>query len=271
MHPGFGIICEARRARARSGAAGRTKPASARSRERYLNGLSPGFVALKIIALFGSVTFAACGLAAAQGISGEPPFIKHALYLSIESDNPELQNGGPAKATLTVTVRLSDHSRETNFFGDVPATITDFDPVKGSPEQEVWQDASCHHERGYPKMTVIATNGLIAQGPEKQTVEAEFRRRGLPVPQDEVMMAQPLKFGADGHGSFVGTLTATKLSRLSIYLKMFILPCDLQQLRNGGRALDGEELRVDHIDIAPTILDAPPARQGTPSLSSGPN
>ena len=85
------------------------------------------------------------------------------------------------------------------------------------------------------------------------------------------MMAQPLKFGADGHGSFVGTLTATKLSRLSIYLKMFILPCDLQQLRNGGRALDGEELRVDHIDIAPTILDAPPARQGTPSLSSGPN
>ena len=132
MHPGFGIICEARRARARSGAAGHTKPASARSRERYLNGLSPGFVALKIIALFGSVTFAACGLAAAQGISGEPPFIKHALYLSIESDNPELQNGGPAKATLTVTVRLSDHSRETNFFGDVPATITDFDPVKGS-------------------------------------------------------------------------------------------------------------------------------------------
>jgi hypothetical protein len=126
-------------------------------------GISPGFVALKIIALFGSVTFAACGLAAAQGISGEPPFIKHALYLSIESDNPELQNGGPAKATLTVTVRLSDHSRETNFFGDVPATITDFDPVKGSPEQEVWQDASCHHERGYPKMTVIAPNGLIAQ------------------------------------------------------------------------------------------------------------
>jgi len=45
----------------------------------------------------------------------------------------------------------------------VPATITDFDPVKGSPEQEVWQDASCHHERGYPKMTVIAPNGLIAQ------------------------------------------------------------------------------------------------------------
>jgi hypothetical protein len=53
------------------------------------------------------------------------------------------------------------------------------------------------------------------------------------------MMAQPLKFGADGHGSFVGTLTATKLSRLSIYLKMYIAPCDLP--RNGGRALHGEE------------------------------
>jgi hypothetical protein len=202
-------------------------------------------VALKIIASLGSVILAACGFAAAQGISGEPPLIKHALYLSIKSDNPELQNGEPAKATLMVIVRLSDHSRETNFFGDVPATITDFDPAKGSHEQEVWQDESCHHERGYPKMTVIAVNGLIAQEPQKQTVKAEFRRRGLPMPRDEVMMAQPLKFGADGRGSFLGTLTATKLSRLSIYLKMYILPCDLQQPHNDERAFHGEELRVE--------------------------
>jgi hypothetical protein len=196
------------------------------------------------VALGAALMVAVHDLAAAQGaMHGQPPSprgVRHVLYLTVKSDDPDLQkaDGTDAqknetaketpKATLKVTVRISDHAQETSFFGDVPATAADFDPAKGSPEQEIWHDARCHHERSFPKMSVVAIDGSIAHGPDKQIVETRPRHIGLPIPWDEVLMASAFQFGADDLGPFMETRTRTSESHLSVVLKMYILPCDVE-------------------------------------------
>jgi hypothetical protein len=192
---------------------------------------------------------AAFTFAAAQGTAHDPqsavPGVKHVLYLSVKSDDPDLQTGDGTgaqnlqaskdqtskeipKATLRVVVRLSDHSQETSFFGDVPSGTINFDLMKGSPEQQIWQDERCHHERGLPRMLVMTVDGTIARGSEKQAVEARRRHIGLPIPWDEILMASALQFSADDRGRFIETRTPTKESRLSVILKMYMLPCELK-------------------------------------------
>lgn len=186
---------------------------------------------------------AAYNFAAAQGMPNAQASsmrgVRHVLYLTVKSDDPDLQKADSArglqdeptkqtpKATLRLVVRISDHAQETSFFGDVPFTATDFDPAKGSPELEVWQDARCHHERGFPKTRVIAIDGVITHGSEKQAVEAKPRGIGLPIPWDELQMASGFQFATDDRGSFMETRTRTSESHLSVILKMYILPCDV--------------------------------------------
>jgi hypothetical protein len=199
-------------------------------------------------AAWAALMLAASTFAAAQGAANTALSaargVKHALYLSVKSDDPDLQTSDSAsapndqaskiqgsketpKATLRVVVRLSDHSQETNFFGDVPVSIANFDLAKGSPEQQVWQDDRCHHERGFPRTLLMAVDGVIAQGSDKQAVEARPRHIGEPIPWDEIMMASSLRFSADDRGPFIETLTKTKQSHLSVALKMYMLPCEV--------------------------------------------
>jgi hypothetical protein len=159
----------------------------------------------------------------------------------VKIDNPDLprhSSGEPAAATLTVKIRITDHSQETKFFGDVPATVSDFDPIKGSREQEVWKDAKCHHERGLPKLTVISVEGQVTNGQQKLTIAARRRALGFLLPKDEVMAAKRVTSGTDDRGSFIATRTETKQSRLSVDLKLYLLPCDLQSMRTKGRSED---------------------------------
>jgi len=196
--------------------------------------------------------FAASTFAAAQGTANDTRSavlgVKHVLYLYIKSDDPDdpdLQTADRTgtqnlqaskdqaskeapKATLRVVVRLSDHSQETSFFGDVPASVANFDLAKGSSEQQIWQDERCHHERGFPRMLVMTVDGTIARGADKQAVEARRRHIGLPIPWDEILMASALRFSADDRGPFIETHTQTKESRLSVVLKMYMLPCELK-------------------------------------------
>jgi hypothetical protein len=204
------------------------------------------FLATRIaigVALGAALIVAAYDLAAAQGTThGQPPRgVRHVLYLTVKSEDPDLQkaDGSSAgqedesaketpKATLKLTLRISDHAQETSFFGDVPITAANFDPVKGSPEQKVWQDERCHHERGFPRVLLMAVDGLITHGSDKQLVEARPRHIGLPVPWDEIMMASGLQFSADDRGPFIETRTQTKESHLSVVLKIYMLPCQVQ-------------------------------------------
>jgi len=193
-----------------------------------------------ILALFGALIVALPNCAAAQDSpsvpSGTTRGVRHILYLAIKSGDPDLRfvqqnTGEPGAATLTVKIRISDHSQETSFSGDVPATVSDFDPIKGSGEQEVWKDAECHHERGFPKMTVISVDGQKGNGKQKLAISARHRRLGLLLPKDEVMAARRLASGTDDRGSFVATRAETKQSRLLVDLRLYFVPCDIRSAR----------------------------------------
>ena len=187
-------------------------------------------------ALFGALIVAASNCAIAQGtagISGATTHgIRHVLYLAIKSDPDshflQQSSGEPRTATLTVKIRISAHSQETNFFGDVPATVSNFDPIKGSREREVWEDGKCHHERGFPKMTVINIDGSITNRQKTLPIAARYRWIGLSLPGDEVMPSKRIATGTDDVGLFIATRTETKQSRLFVDLKLYILPCELQ-------------------------------------------
>ena len=157
--------------------------------------------------------------------------VRHILYVVIKSDPDsrflQSSSGELLAATFTVKTRISAHSQETNFYGDVTAIASDFNPVIGSREQEVWKDAKCHHERGFPKISVINVDGSITSGQKKFPIAARFRWLGRLLPEDEVMAGRRLSSGTDAVGPFIITRTQTRQSRLFVDLKLYILPCDL--------------------------------------------
>jgi hypothetical protein len=171
-----------------------------------------------------------------------PHGVEHVLYLSVKPDpsSPLLTqaNRQEAIANLTVTLRISAHSQETNFFGLVPATISKFNLVEGSKEQAVWRDGKCHHERGFPKISVTSIDGLVTIGQQKYPVNARWRVIGLFLPGDEITTSRRIGNSADKIGSYIGTRTETKQSRLFVDLKLYVLQCDLtvtaQQTPAGG-------------------------------------
>lgn len=183
----------------------------------------------------GTLIVAGSDCAAAQETSSIPDAsmrgIRHTLYLTIKSDADsrflQQSSGEPFAATITVKTRISAHSQETNFYGDVATIVSDFDPFTGSREQEVWKDARCHHERGFPKISVINVDGSITNGQTKLPIAARFRWLGLLLPGDEVMAGKRLSTGTDAVGPFIATRTQTRQSRLFVDLKLYILPCDL--------------------------------------------
>lgn len=156
--------------------------------------------------------------------------IEHVLYLAVRSDptSPLLTkaNSQPT-ARFLVSVRISAHSQEANFFGVLPAAVPEFELTKGSNDKEIWRDGKCHHERGFPKITVTAVDGLVTSGQEQHIVAARWRTLGLILPRDEVLASKKLDNGADKIGSYIATRTETKQSRLFLDLKLYILPCDL--------------------------------------------
>jgi hypothetical protein len=187
------------------------------------------------VVLTGALIVAGLNCAAAQETSGRPHAstrgIRHILYLTIKSDPysrfMQQSSGEPLAATLTVKTRISAHSQETNFYGDVAAMVSDFDPFTGSREQEVWKDARCHHERGFPKISVINVDGSITNGQTKLPIAARFRWLGRLLPGDEVMAGKRLSNDTDAVGPFIATRTQTRQSHLFVDLKLYILPCDL--------------------------------------------
>lgn len=166
------------------------------------------------------------------GAADEAPLgIRYVLYLSLKAD-PDARllrrvPGEPLTSTMTVKLRISAHSQETNFYGDVPATVSGFDPVEGSQPREVWRDAMCHHERGFPKISVINVDGSIKSRQTTISVSARYRWLGLLLPGDEIMQAKRIDAGADDIGPFTVTRTETKRSRIFVDLRLYTLSCVL--------------------------------------------
>ena len=179
--------------------------------------------------------------------------IENVLYLTIRPDpaSPLLKqangqpvpNGQPVMAKFLVNVRVSAHSQETNFFGVVPATVSEFDLTKGSKDQPIWRDGKCHHERGFPKISVTGIEGLVTSGQEKHSIAARWRVLGLFLPRDEVQASKRMDSGTDNIGAYIATRTETKQSRLFMDLKLYILPCDLTVDPQRGAQVTGSIAR----------------------------
>jgi hypothetical protein len=188
---------------------------------------------LVVIGIFlGAVPCSTAEEARAGAKAANNPGIEHVLYLSVRASPDSLQwrqkRGDPLTARLSVNVQISAHSRESNFYGMVTSKLSEFDLVKGSRSQEVWRDKNCHHERGFPKITVTSVEGLVTTGEEKRPIYARVRKVGLLLPRDEVLAARKLGASTDEIGSYVATRTETKKSRLFVELKLYTLPCELQ-------------------------------------------
>src|SRR5689334_7181003 len=196
---------------------------------RALSRYKPVLVILQLI--FIVVSSLAIAEEATKTTTAKPQGIEYLLYLTIRADpaSPLLTqaSGQSVTAKFLVSVRISAHSQETNFFGVVPAIVSEFALAKGSNEQQIWRDGKCHHERGFPKITIKAVDGSVTSGQENHPVAARWRELGLILPRDEVQASKKLDKGHDNIGSYIATRTETKQSRLLLDMKLYTLPCDL--------------------------------------------
>jgi len=158
--------------------------------------------------------------------------VKHRIDGSIKADwtSYAWQTGVDLKGhsisvKVAARIHISDNSQETRFSDEVTASFPDFDLIDGSPEQLIWEDTRCHHERGIPKVTLTAIDGVITNGPTRQVVSAHTRHIGLRLPSDEIMPARRFFGATDKIGPFSVTRTETTRSRLILELRMYTLAC----------------------------------------------
>jgi hypothetical protein len=184
-------------------------------------------------ALFG---FAALGAAALGGAALAQPApvdragVTHLVTATVVSGTaaPADPNDDRRISGLRITLRISDHARETQFFGEVPVSVPEFAASHGSPEQKVWEDARCHQKRGFPKATVAAIEGAVEGGETHVAISARARHIGVMVPADEVRQAQPMPGGHDERGAYLAFRTETAQSHMVVVLKIYTIDCTLK-------------------------------------------
>jgi hypothetical protein len=189
----------------------------------------------RVCVLLAVIGTAAGGSACAQpssapdgaGVAG----VRHQINASVRVDLAFYgQRGGsaPERASMTAQVLISDNSQEFKFFGGVSAKFSDFSPADGSPEQKIWEDPGCHHERGFPKFTVIAIDGEMTIAERPVAINARVRQIGLLLPADEITPGRRLFGGSDGIGAFTVTRVETRQSHLFLDVKLYTSRCELK-------------------------------------------
>jgi hypothetical protein len=182
-----------------------------------------------VVSLAGCLFIAAANDAAGQtnassfGRNG----VRHVISASVGVDpaHQATTYGGERRLALTLSVRISDHAVESEFYGQVPVTFSDFTAKQPPPERMIWEDGRCHQERGLPKMAVTEIKGEIKNGEEpSNAISARARHIGLMLPSDEVMAGTRL--GRDQIGPFMAIRTHTSRSHLIVDLKLYILGCN---------------------------------------------
>jgi hypothetical protein len=164
-----------------------------------------------------------CGVSVAKDDGGDAQGIRHRISISVKFHS--LATDHPSTAFLKVRVKISDFALESRFVGDVTATMSDFDPMKGISDHVVWEDSKCHHERGIPKATILEVGGSIKDQQNEVPIAAIIRRTGLLAPSDQVTTPASLVPGRDETSSFYIIHVETTKSRLALDLKLRAVPC----------------------------------------------
>jgi hypothetical protein len=170
---------------------------------------------------------AACiGAASAQSPPLDQLGVKHFVTTAIVP----AQTGNEAEpriSGLQLVVRISDHAREAQFFGDVPLSWPEFPVASGAPERKIWEDARCHQRRGLPTVAVVAIDGSLESGQSRVAISARHRHIGLRVPPDEIRQAQSLPGGRDESGRYLAFRIETAGSHVVVLLKVYVVDCAL--------------------------------------------
>ena len=167
---------------------------------------------------------------AQSGNAGALRGVAHQLYVTRKAERvpaAPTDTDMQARATLTALIRISDHARESNFFGTILATVVGVAMGEETPEQKVWEDKTCHQDRGLPRLVVTGINGLIKEGDREIAVSAQPRRIGKHLPSDEIVVSQSLAAGRDERGTFVVQEGRTLASRVGVRLKLYTTPCTI--------------------------------------------
>ena len=184
-----------------------------------------------VVSLAGCLFIAAANDAAGQtnASSFERNGVRHVISASVGVDpaHQATTYGGERRLALTLSVRISDHAVESEFYGQVPVTFSDFTAKQPPAERVVWENDRCHQKRGLPKMAVTEIKGEIKNGEEpSNAISARARHIGLLLPSDEVMAGTRLPDGRDQIGPFMAIRTQTSRSHLIVDLKLYILGCN---------------------------------------------
>ena len=156
--------------------------------------------------------------------------IRFRIAASIKADpafSDATQYYDHSQASLVVKIRISAHARESNYFGEISETVSNFLVNEGSPEKLYWQDARCHQRRGLPKTTVTAVDGFIAAEKGQISIHARPRQLGLPLPLDEIIQGIRLPSSGSDHGAFVTYRSQLKQSHLFVDVNIYASACDL--------------------------------------------
>ena len=141
-----------------------------------LRGQRPSFSIL-IVSLAGCVFIAAAKYASGQtnASSLERNGVRHVISASVGVDPAHKATiyGGERRLTLMLSVRISDHAVELEFYGQVPVTFSDFTAKQPPAERVVWENDRCHQKRGLPKMAVTEIRARSRMARSRAT---RFRR-----------------------------------------------------------------------------------------------
>lgn len=155
--------------------------------------------------------------------------VKHALKASLALANKSPLLKEPSNLpvmNLRVSVRISDHAPDSDFFGTVTVDFSDLD-MQHEIAKTMWQARKCHRDRGWPKITVTGIEGTVSDGQMKTSIAAIPRHIGKLMPADEIVVTKQLP-RANGNFDRFEMRAETKSTRLMLDLQLTAIRCKLQ-------------------------------------------
>lgn len=153
--------------------------------------------------------------------------VRHVLKasLALPDKSPLLKEPtSKPEMNLRMSVRISDHAPDADFFGVVTVEFTGSDLPPPGVEKTVWQAGKCHQDRGWPKITVIGIEGTVSDGEAKTSIAGIPRHIGKLIPADEIVVTKRLP-RANSNFDGLEIRAETKATRLVLDLRLTAVRC----------------------------------------------
>ncbi len=148
--------------------------------------------------------------------------------LSVDKDAAGVKSAGtPVAAEVRVTFQISDHAPDADFFG---VEVGDFQLTQASlsaPQQLIWADRSCHHDRGFPKVSIPKIEGSLTIDGSRTTVAAAPRKIGKHLEADEITVRRLFAYVRQGATNVFAMRATTKGTHLMVDFEIVTAPCAL--------------------------------------------